>query len=109
MDEKASSIIDHLCVDEASEKFHRKREDDRAVLLRRDRVESLQVSGVFSSSSQSLGGNMIDMYIFEFWTIQLEKITGSREMQSPYRLHIYATRCGKPALYLVNIQLCSGS
>ena len=46
MDEKASSIIDHLCVDEASEKFHRKREDDRAVFLRRDRVEGLQVSGV---------------------------------------------------------------
>ena len=37
---------------------------------------------------------LIDMYIFEFWTVQLEKITGSREMQSPYRLHIYATRCG---------------
>ena len=52
---------------------------------------------------------MIDMYIFEFWTLQLEKITGSREMQSPYRLYIYATRCGKPALCLDNIQLCSGS
>ena len=53
--------------------------------------------------------SLIDMYIFEFWTIQLKNITGSREMQSPYRLHIYATWCGKPALYLVNIQLCSGS
>ena len=39
----------------------------------------------------------------------VRNVTGPREMQSPYRLYIYATNCGKLALCLDNIQLCSGS
>ena len=36
---------------------------------------------------------MIDMYIFEFWAIQL-RITGPKEIQSPERLYKYATIVG---------------
>ena len=37
---------------------------------------------------------MIDMYIFEFWAIQL-RITGPKEMQSPERLYKYAIYNGE--------------